>query len=245
MRLGQIAQNARQFPIALVLFVSACAVQPSDVVPSAATLSPTGIVAVAATVAPRPTATSQQPTVISREPTLPPEHSLTTQSTPAGPVDRWTDIRMTLQALTECTDDTLLSVLPLIPEDNALMVPLGTLGPPGHTLPGNFILYFLRGHETGSTAATDVWAPGNIRTLTVESTIGRKDGQEVSADYGITFAPCRDRMFNLDHLSSLDSVLIAAIDATEPDFCNHEFQFNDVTYQYCSYRIGLELAAGT
>ena len=72
MRLGQIAQNTRRFPIALTLIASACALSPADVAPSAVPSSATPIEAAIATVALQSTSASPHPTTISSEPTSSP-----------------------------------------------------------------------------------------------------------------------------------------------------------------------------
>jgi hypothetical protein len=147
-------------------------------------------------------------------------------------------------SLPECTDKTMLSVSPLAEEDYDMILPLGNLNPPGHTLPTDHIYYVLTGHDIGRTAEAEVRAPGDIRRLRIEYTEYFEDAAKYFTDYSITFAPCRNQLLKFGHISLLNPLLADAITRSKPEFCS-EYGLSPTTYKHCSTAVELNVDAGT
>lgn len=66
----------------------------------------------------------------------------------------------------------------------------------------------------------DVRASGNIGILGINSTVANKDGELWYGDYDVYFAPCRDLLFELIHVSTLNPELMRLLEAAEPSQCD-------------------------
>ena len=83
--------------------------------------------------------------------------------------------------------------------------PLGSIGPPGHTFPTEHTYWQIS--PTGQTTATiDLYAPGDMYILTVDSTQGPDPG------YGMSFALCRDLHGYFKHVKDISGELKSALE---------------------------------
>ena len=86
-------------------------------------------------------------------------------------------------------------------------------------------------------------APGNIRVLGINSTESTGGRQGDYLDYDITFAPCRDQVYQLIHVSILSPALEQLYLATEPTSCN-EYGDASTSIRFCQYSVDLDVSVG-
>ena len=151
--------------------------------------------------------------------------------------------------LPECGESTQLKMAPLADDAYVAIVPLGLLATPQWVLPSSHVYYHLALDTTvsggyGTPAIAEVRAPGDIRILRVDSSESKGGPQGDYLDYEITFAPCRERMYKLLHVSTMNPQLEALFEATEAERCE---EYGSVVAQYrlCIKKFNLDLAVGT
>ena len=152
-----------------------------------------------------PTAPFQEVTSL---PDIGPETGVNTQLTSKSFLEEIGREYPGLLSLPECGPDTLITKAPLADDSYRMIIPLGLLTVPQHVLPTSHVYYHLvpdsAGGKGGGTAAvTEVWAPGNIRILGVNSSESTGGPQGDYIDYDVMFAPCRSQMFQFLHVSTL------------------------------------------
>ena len=121
-----------------------------------------------------------------------------------------------LFSLPPCDESTRLTLPPLAAEDYQVIIPLGPLSPPNHVTPTSRIYYHLNrdtsdgghGHDR-PPLEVDVRAPGNIRVLGINTSTSWVNGVLSYVDHDVLFAPCRDQLYDLIHVSTLNSELAA------------------------------------
>ena len=157
-----------------------------------------------------------------------------------------------LYSLPPCSQSTLLTLPPLDQDAYQVIIPLGLLTTPQHVLPTSHIYYHLKrkfgdsggDREANPPVVADVRAPGNIRILEINYTIANKDGELWYRDYDLLFAPCRDRLFELIHVSTLNPELNRLLDATQPFSCD-DYGSVESRYTYCKTKVQLDITTGT
>ena len=154
-----------------------------------------------------------------------------------------------LLSLPECDASTQLTMAPLADDAYQVIIPLGLLATPQHVLPTSHIYYHLVREPSspggyGPPAVADVRAPGNIRILGVNSSesIGGPQGDYM--DYDITFAPCRGRMYQLIHVSTLIPELDKLFESGLTGACN-EYGDGQSQYRLCRSKGQLDVPVGT
>ena len=154
-----------------------------------------------------------------------------------------------LLTLPECNASTQLTMAPLEDDAYEVIIPLGLLTTPQHVLPTSHVYYHLVRESTGTggygpPAVAEVRVPGNIRILGVNSSesVGGPRGDYI--DYDITFAPCRGRMYQFLHVSTLIPELAALFEAGLTGRCD---EYGDAQSQYrlCKSSVELDLPVGT
>ncbi len=154
-----------------------------------------------------------------------------------------------LLTLPECDSSTQLTMSPLEDDAYAAIIPLGLLSTPQHVLPTSHIYYQLVREPTpsssyGPPAVAEVRAPGNIRILLIESSESKGGPQGDYIDYEITFAPCRGRMYQLIHVSTLIPELEELFDAGLTGSCD-EYGSAQGQYRLCQSVVQLDMPVGT
>lgn len=133
-----------------------------------------------------------------------------------------------------------------------MIIPLGLLSAPQHILPTGHIFYKLKGQirdegvspTSNPPAVADVRAPGNVRILEIDYTSASDGGEFSYADYDLLFASCRDRIYKLIHLTTLNEQLARLFEATEASKCD-EYPKGDRTYRYCISTVEMDVPVGT
>ena len=157
-----------------------------------------------------------------------------------------------LFSLPNCGESTLLTVPPLDKDDYQVIVPLGLLSPPQHVLPTSHIYYHLKGENrdegvsptSNPPKVVEIRAPGDVRILGISYTIAYRDGALWYTDYDLLFAPCRDWLFDLLHVSTLNPELRKLQETTEPSRCD-DYGSADRRYTYCTAPVLLDITAAT
>ena len=136
-------------------------------------------------------------------------------------------------------------------EDYQVIIPLGLLSPPEHVTPTTHIYYHLNrdtsdgGHGYDRPPLeVDIRAPGNVRVLGINSSTSWVNGVLSYVDYDVIFAPCRDQMYELIHVSTLNPELTALYEAATPSRCD-EYGPAEARYRYCKSTLELEMTVGT
>jgi len=142
-----------------------------------------------------------------------------------------------------CEEADLLTVPPVSESDYEVILPLGDLAPPGHTIPTDHIYYMLP-REGEITREVEVRAPGDIVITRVEETAHVEGGERSFSDFSVTFSPCSDRILKFGHLTSITNAVRTATGGSDDEFCN-EYGLGGTTYRTCSFSLDLEVAAGT
>ena len=171
-----------------------------------------------------------------------------TQPNSAPPTGQWAP----LVSLPPCGESTMLTLPPLDQDDYQVILPLGLLSPPAHTIPTDHIFYVLKGEhqdegvspERNPPAVADVRAPGDIRVLEISITETTLNGQDAYTDFDLLFAPCRDRLFKLIHLSTLNLELTALLEQAGGSDCV-EYGTAERAYRYCQATVEMDVALGT
>jgi hypothetical protein len=145
--------------------------------------------------------------------------------------------------LVACDQSTDLFVPPLASDDFGMILPLGNLNPPDHTIPTDHIYYMLP-REGDVTRQVEVRAPGDVVILQIDSTARLKGEEERFVDYSLSFSPCRDRLLKFGHLTTISDDLLDA-PYQSPDASCNEYGVGDVTYRHCSTGVRIEVDAGT
>ena len=153
-----------------------------------------------------------------------------------------------LLSLPECGPDTLLTKAPLADDSYQMIIPLGLLTVPQHVLPTSHVYYHLvsdsAGGQSGGTAAvTEVWAPGNIRILGVNSSESTGGPRGDYIDYDVMFAPCRSQMFQFLHVSTLVPELQGLFEAGLAGDCN-EYGSGQAQYRLCHSEVEWDVPVG-
>lgn len=153
-----------------------------------------------------------------------------------------------LLTLPECSASTQLTMAPLEDDAYEVIIPLGLLST-NHVLPTSHVFYQLVREPTlssryGTPAVAEVRAPGNIRILHVNSSesIGSPRGDYI--DYDITFAPCRGRMYQFLHVSTLIPELEKLFEAGLTGRCN-EYEIGQSQARLCQSAVQLDVPVGT
>ena len=148
-----------------------------------------------------------------------------------------------------CDESNKFSVAPIDSDAYEVIIPLGLLTAPQHIQPTPHIYYHLvsddlgdRGQRTPKVA--DVRAPGDIRVLGLNVAESTGGPQGDYTDNDILFAPCRDRMFTLIHVSTLSPELEQLQETTAPDRCN-EYGFGEGRSRFCEATVLLDVSAGS
>ncbi|PKB64020.1 MAG: hypothetical protein BZY80_04360 [SAR202 cluster bacterium Io17-Chloro-G2] len=157
-----------------------------------------------------------------------------------------------LYSLPQCSQSTLLTLPPLEQDAYEVIIPLGLLTTPQHILPTSHIYYHLKrkfgdsggDREANPPAVAQVRAPGNIRILEINYTVANKDGELWYRDYDLVFAPCRDRLFEFIHVSTLNPELTRLLESAEPSQCD-EYGSVESQYRYCQTSVQLDITTGT
>lgn len=138
---------------------------------------------------------------------------------------------------------------PLPDDAYNVIIPLGLLATPQHVLPTSHVYYNLvrdtpASGGYGPPAIADVRAPGNIRIIGMNSseTFGGPEGYSI--DYDVLFAPCQGRMFQLIHVSTVNSQLKELFEAAESNLCS-EYPFGDSQSRFCTKAVNLDVQVGT
>jgi hypothetical protein len=142
-----------------------------------------------------------------------------------------------------CEEADLLTVPPLTETDYRVILPLGNLAPPGHTIPTDHIYYMLP-REGEVTREVEVRAPGDILITRIEETAQLAEGEGGFSDFSLTFSPCSERILKFGHLTSVSDAVRTAMDSSEDSFCD-EYGIGATTYRTCSLSLNLEVTAGT
>ena len=157
-----------------------------------------------------------------------------------------------LASLPVCSDETRLSLSPLAVDDYLKIIPLGLLDPPQHVLPTEHIFYRLKGQNaddgvtpaTNPAAVVNVRAPGNVRILEIDYTLGIGEIASSYSDYDLMFAPSRDQIYKLIHVTTINDQLIQLLQETEPLRCN-EYPVGERYYRYCVSSVEFDVPVGT
>jgi hypothetical protein len=157
-----------------------------------------------------------------------------------------------LASLPVCSDETRLSLSPLAVDDYLKIIPLGLLDPPQHVLPTEHIFYRLKGQNaddgvnpaTNPAAVVNVRAPGSVRILEIDYTLGIGEIASSYSDYDLMFAPCRDQIYKLIHVTIINDQLIQLLQETEPLRCN-EYPVGERYYRYCVSSVEFDVPVGT
>lgn len=156
-----------------------------------------------------------------------------------------------LASLPVCSDETRLPLSPLAVDDYLKIIPLGLLDPPQHVLPTEHILYCLKGENsddgvnpaTNPAAVVNVRAPGNVRILEIDYTVGIGDSAFSYSDYDLMSALCRDQIYKLIHVTTINDQLIQLLQETEPLRCN-EYPVVERYYRYCVSLVDIDVPVG-
>ena len=160
----------------------------------------------------------------------------------------WDAVWPGLSSLPACDGSTQLTVPPLAGDAYEAIIPLGLLTTPQHILPTAHIYYYLvpgpfADGVYGPPLEAEVVAPGNIRVLGINVTESTGGPQGDYTDYDITFAPCRDMVYQLIHVSTLSLELEQLYLATEPTSCN---EYGDATrrIRFCESDVNSDIGVG-
>lgn len=146
----------------------------------------------------------------------------------------------------------MLTLPPLDQDDYEVVIPLGLLSPPQHTVPTEHIFFHLKGENKSSPAnpftnppgVAEVRAPGNVRVLEINYTAGLPGNELPYTDYDVLFAPCRDQIYKLMHLTTLNQELTELLQATEPFKCN-DYESRGGPVRYCEAFATMDVSVGT
>lgn len=133
--------------------------------------------------------------------------------------------------LPECAGQTF-TISPVNFNNIYEIVPLGNLNPPDHTLPTEHI-YFWLGEEP-PVSSVQIKSPGDVYLIQIQTT---KYLQEGRADYGLTFALCKDIYGYFLHIQELALEFQTLV--SEQD-CRNEGK-----YAYCNTQLNQKISAGT
>ena len=132
-----------------------------------------------------------------------------------------------------------------------MIIPLGLLGPPNHVTPTSHIYYHLNRDTSGGRHGydrppleVDVRAPGNVRVLGINSSTSWVNGVLSYVDYDVLFAPCRDQLYDLIHVSTLNLELAALYEAAIPISCD-EYGSEQSRYRFCQSTLELDITVGS
>lgn len=168
---------------------------------------------------------------ISSEPEENPDSSVGSQNDP-------------LLSIPKYTAETKLSIPPLKNEDYFVIVPLGNIGPPGHTIPTDHIYYFITKDDDKGMVIANIYAPGDIRILELSYVKYFTDGVLQFIDYNIAFASCRDQILVFGHVGTINTELRELLNNTEI-WCWERYGIEPETMQQCEIKIALDVEAGT
>ena len=115
-----------------------------------------------------------------------------------------------------CEEADLLTVPPVSESDYEVILPLGNLAPPGHTIPTDHIYYMLP-REGEITREVEVRAPADIVITRVEETAHVVGGEGSFSDFSVTLSPCSDRILKFGHLTSITNAVRTAMGARRAD----------------------------
>ena len=253
----------------ILALITACASEGSEVRPAATAPTPESSVSAPVrtpndsesfgTVEAGPTSKPATPTPPNNAPSSGADSSGTTPSEGAASAsapaaqesdDSGSDGRMPgLDSLPPCDDSNKFSVSPIDPDAYEVIVPLGLLTIPQHVQPTSHIYYHIVSDDSGDRGqrtpkVANVRAPGDVRILGINLTESNGGPRGNYTDYDITFAPCRDRMFVLIHVSTLSPELTHLQETTKPDRCN-EYGSSEGRYRFCTSTVQLDVSAGT
>ena len=136
---------------------------------------------------------------------------------------------------------------PVALDDFMGLVPLGNLGPPGHTFPTDHIYFHINRIDKSQwelgTVSVPVVSPGDV-WITEFAVTEVLSNDPPLTDYGLTFTPCNEIHAFFIHLSSLTDELLAAV-GTDFDLC-HEYSIDGAgDFRYCEKKgVRIKLSAG-
>ena len=149
-------------------------------------------------------------------------------------------------SLPDCSDDTLFTVPFMKIEDIWYIQPLGTLGPPSHTVPVDHL--YVHTQDGQPPPLTNIYAPGNIRVMSITYGDFWIDGIFQIRDYGLKFASCNTEKVSLAHLTTVIPEIFDTMNNIEPDLCV-SYDIIEVkwmeSFKLCSYSISVDIPVGT
>jgi len=140
------------------------------------------------------------------------------------------------KGLASCGSAPFLTA-PLVPSANiALVVPLGQLNPPSHTMPTDHVYFYM-------SLLSPISVPSAAIVTTVVSQTRSGGGQPTVADYEVFFFPCADVRISLGHVASLFPRFSAKVGAIDGE-CRPSTQTGGFTYQQCLKNVNVNVSAG-
>ena len=178
------------------------------------------------TATPTPTYSPAPTSILTSTPTHSPAPTSIPTSTPATPT--------TPPNCPTDLSEPLFEVSPIQLSDLLAIVPLGSLNPPGHTLPTDHLYFYVRmtGAEPSTPASVTVFAPGRIWMTRITE---KYYASGSLPDYTLTIKPCNQFAAYFHHVEELSESLLVHAGSFEDDDCT--------TYR-CSKDVMIEMQAG-
>jgi hypothetical protein len=115
------------------------------------------------------------------------------------------------------TTNAIFSMSPVALSDVVGWVPLGNMGPPGHTFPTDHQYLYLNDPGSASVRRTvDLMAPGDI--IVTKAHLGTTNPGDVT-DYTLEFSPCAETYAEFGHVLTIEPTLLVKVGPFD-QFCN-------------------------
>lgn len=137
---------------------------------------------------------------------------------------------------------------PLQISDFTHIIPLGNLGPTGHTLPTAHLYFHIRSiipEDDSSIAEVDVIAPSDMKVTTVKW-LEAKNKSEWN-DGAIVFGACNEFKAYFDHMKTFSEKIKKAYDQNPFKACNEYtlgYPFGKVDYRLCVAKVDVDIKKG-
>lgn len=136
---------------------------------------------------------------------------------------------------------------PVALDDFMGLVPLGNLGPPGHTFPTDHIYFHINRLDPNNwyagTVTAPVFTPGDVWVTEVTFQEALSNDPPLT-DFTVFFSPCQEVQAFFIHLSGLSEQILAEV-GTEFDQCDEYSTTGAGDFRNCTIRgLSIKVAAG-